>query len=124
MKKIVALIVVLAFVLTAMPAFAAKGGTRGASQQAYDNASDKAVFNRVGDWFATRGKSPEEKEKIVAERDAKRAAKKAEKEARKLEKQAQKKAKTLEKQSEVKARKAGKEVKKTKRGLKKKYSVD
>ena len=117
MKKIVALIVVLAFVLTAMPAFAAKGGTRGASQQAYDNASDKAVFNRVGDWFATRGKSPEEKEKIIAGRDAKRAAKK-------LEKKAQKEAKKLEKQSETKARKIGKEAKKTKRGLKKKYSAD
>ena len=117
MKKIVALMVVLALALTVMPAYAAKGGTRGASQQAYDNASDKAVFNRVGDWFATRGKSPKERQAIIAERDAKRAAKK-------LEKQAQKEAKRLEKQSETKTRKVGKEAKKTKRGLKKKYSVD
>jgi len=124
MKRIVALMVVLALALTVMPAFAAKGGTRGASQQAYDNASDKAVFNRVGDWFATRGKSPEQRQAIIAERDAKRAAKKAEKEAKKLEKQTQKEAKRLEKQSEAKARKVGKEAKKTKRGLKKKYNVE
>ena len=111
MKKIVALMVILALALTAMPAFAAKGGTRGASQKAYENASDKAVFNRVGDWFATRGKSPEEKEAIIAERDAKRAAKKAEKEAKKLEKQAKKEAKKL-----------GEEAKNNKKSLKKKYS--
>ena len=98
MKKIVALMVILALALTAMPAFAAKGGTRGASQKAYENASDKAVFNRVGDWFATRGKSPEEKEAIIAERDAKRAAKKAEKERKKIAKQAEREVKKFNKE--------------------------
>lgn len=98
MKKIVALMVILALALTAMPAYAAKGGTRGASQKAYENASDKAVFNRVGDWFATRGKSPEEKEAIIAERDAKRAAKKAEKERKKIAKQAEREVKKFNKE--------------------------
>jgi len=89
MKKLVLLLIAVSLALTSsMPAFAAKG-SKGASEQAYEHASDKAIFNRVSDWFATVGKSPEEKEKIIAERDAKRAAKRAEKEARKLKKEAE-----------------------------------
>ncbi|NQT95319.1 MAG: hypothetical protein HQ572_02610 [Candidatus Omnitrophica bacterium] len=105
MKRLVVIMITLSLVLTSVPAFAAKG-SRGASQQAYEHASDKAVFHRVSDWFATVGKSPEEKEKIIAERDAERAVKRAEKEAAKLEKQAKKETK-----------KAGKETKRTKRNL-------
>ena len=59
----------------------AKEEQKGANEQAYEHASDNAIFNRVGDWFATVGKSKEEKESILAERKAKRATQKAEKKA-------------------------------------------
>jgi len=62
---------------------------KGASQEAYEHADDNAVFNRVGDWFATVGKSKEEKEKILAERKAERATKRAEKEAEKMKRKAE-----------------------------------
>ena len=54
---------------------------------AMERASDESVFDRTGDWFATIGKSPEEREAIVAkrreERRIRKEAKRAEKEARK-----------------------------------------
>ena len=101
MRKFIAIAVVLSLVLVSMPVFAAKG-RKGASDKAYEQASEEAIFHRVGDWFATRGKSEEEKAAIIAERKAKRAAKRAEKEA-------EKKKKTL-----------GKEAKKTQKALRKK----
>lgn len=65
---------------------------RGASQKAQERASDQAIFNRVSDWFATVGRPQEEKERILQERQARRAereaeiaAKKAQAEARKAE---------------------------------------
>ncbi|MFC1480124.1 hypothetical protein ACFL5Y_01605 [Candidatus Omnitrophota bacterium] len=92
MKKLIALILVLTFAI-GTPLFAVEKGTKGASAKAYEHASDQSIFNRVDDWFATRGKSPEEAKKILAEKKAKRAAKKAEKEAKKQAKAAKKKAK-------------------------------
>lgn len=67
---------------------------KGASEQAYQHASENSVFNRISDWFATVGKSEEEKVKILAERNAKRAQKALEKAAKKAKKEA---AKTEEK---------------------------
>lgn len=86
MKKLLVILVVLAIAFSAVPSFAQKG----ASARAQEVASDEAIFHRVGDWFATRGKTPEEKQAILAERKAKRAAARAEKEARKAQKQAEK----------------------------------
>ena len=100
MRKIIVLFLVLAFLAGSMSLCFAQMGQKGASEKAYEHASEEAIFNRVGDWFATIGKSPEEKEAIIAERKAKRAAKRAEKEARKAQKEAEKEQKRLQKQME------------------------
>lgn len=92
MKKLLTICFAVVFALSSSLAFAAPG-RKGSSDKAMENASDEAVFNRVGDWFATIGKSGEEKEAIIAERKAERAAKKAQKEAKKKQKMAEKKAK-------------------------------
>ena len=91
MKKIMVLGLAAMLVLSATVSFAAKDGVKGASAQAYEHADDNAIFNRVGDWFATVGKSDEEKAKIKAERKAERAVKRAEKEAKKQAKGAKEK---------------------------------
>jgi len=57
----------------ATASFAAEDDEKGASESAYEHASEKSVFNRMGDWFATVGKSDEEKAKILKEREATRA---------------------------------------------------
>jgi hypothetical protein len=97
MKRLVALMLVLAIAFSATPAFAAFG-EKGASATAVEKASDEAIFHRVTDWFATRGKSPEEAKAIIAERKAKRAADRAQKEALRAQKQAMKKQKELQAQ--------------------------
>jgi hypothetical protein len=98
MRKVIAIVLVLAIALAAAPAYAAPKGVKGASASAYEHASDEAVFHRVGDWFATRGKTPEEKQTILTERKAKRTAKRAEKEAAKAKKEAASAQKKLEKE--------------------------
>ncbi len=90
MKKFIVLLLVAAVALTAMPAFAAQ---KGPSQTAMEKASDESAFHRAGDWFATRGKSPEEAKAIKAERKAQRTAKKAQKQVEKAKKEAEKQAK-------------------------------
>jgi len=110
MKKIAALFLVSVFLIGSMSLCFAQKGQKGASEKAYEHASEEAIFNRVGDWFATVGKSPEEKETIIAERKAKREAKRAEKEARKAQKEAEKEQKRLQKETE-----------KQKQKIKKKY---
>ena len=65
---------------------------KGASEKAYEHASDRAIFHRVSDWFSTVGKPEEEKEAALVERQAKREAKKAEKSAVKQMKKAEKEA--------------------------------
>ena len=61
MRRVLAFSLILALFVGAMPGFAARGGQKGASERAYEQASDQAVFHRVGDWFATRGKPEKEK---------------------------------------------------------------
>jgi hypothetical protein len=61
----------LFLVFSSSVCLAQKEGQKGASEKAYEHASDEAVFNRVGDWFSTIGQSNEEKEKILAERKSK-----------------------------------------------------
>ncbi|MCK5014957.1 MAG: hypothetical protein KAS66_14185 [Candidatus Omnitrophica bacterium] len=92
MKKIMVLGLAAMMVLSVTVSFAAKDG-KGASAQAYEHADDNAIFNRVGDWFATVGKSDEEKAKIKAQRKADRAVKRAEKEAKKKGKEVKEKIK-------------------------------
>lgn len=91
MKKIMVLGLAAMLVLSATASFAAKDGVKGASAQAYEHADDNAIFNRVGDWFATVGKSDEEKVRIKAQRRAERKVKRAEKEAKKKAKEVKEK---------------------------------
>jgi hypothetical protein len=61
------------------PALAADVGQNGAGASAYQHGSDEAVLDRVGDWFATLGKSGLEKDSILVQRRTARAAKRAQK---------------------------------------------
>ncbi len=111
MKKVVACIIVLALFAACTPAFAAQT-QKGASTQALEKASDEAVFHRIGDWFATIGKTDAEKKQIIAERKAKRVAIRAQKEAAKaqkeLEKQMKKTQETIKQQMKQTQGKMGK----------------
>jgi len=107
---------------TSVPVFAQETvKKKGASPAAYEHASDQAIFNRVGDWFATIGKSPEEKEAILAERRAKRAAEKAEKEAEKAKKQTEKETRAAKKEAEGKKKELEKSVREQKEKVKKMF---
>ena len=103
MKKVVAFLLAIVFLIGIAPVHAAPG-RKGASDKAYEHASDNAVFNRVGDWFATRGKSAEEKKAVLTERKSERAAKRAEKEARKQKRNAEKEARKAQKKVRVKTK--------------------
>jgi uncharacterized protein YpmB len=76
-------VIVISLVLTLVAGSASasydevKAKVKGASAQAMERASENSVFNRVTDWFATVGKSPEEKTLILAERNAKRMSQKS-----------------------------------------------
>lgn len=89
MKKLA--VVVFALMLTAvfadMASAQVKPQQKGPSAMAYEKASEESALNRAGDWFATRGKSDQEKQAILAERKAKRAAEKVKKEAEKKSKE-------------------------------------
>ena len=77
MKRFLAAVLILVFVFSfSSVSFAA---------EYKDNPIDQA-----GDWFATMGKSGMEKDSILAQRKAERAAKFAEREAKKLAKEAEK----------------------------------
>jgi len=105
MRKLIVLsLTVCLLALFSLPALAARGGVKGADQKAYEHASDNAIFNRASDWFATRGKSEEEKQAIIAERNAERARKRIEKEARKTKKKAEREAKKAEKKARKKVK--------------------
>ena len=96
MKKFISLLLVVSLVLISVPAMAAQG-RRGASDKAYEKASEEAIFHRIGDWFATRGKSEEERQAIITERKAKRAADRAKKQAEKRKRELEKEAKKTQK---------------------------
>ena len=83
MRTLIKLIILVSFVCIANPLLLAEDKEKGASQKAYEHASGNAIFNRISDWFATVGKSPEEKEAILKERKAQRAAQRAEEKATK-----------------------------------------
>ena len=90
-----ALIIILVLILV-VPGFSygAPEGGKG--------ASDQAIFNRVGDWFAAVGKSEEERAAIKAERKAKREAKRLEKEARKNKEKIEEKIRARKKKADKK----------------------
>jgi CRISPR/Cas system CMR-associated protein Cmr5 small subunit len=95
MKKIVIMFLVLAVAFAATPAFSQDRAGRGASATAMEKASDQAIFHRVSDWFATRGKTPEEARDIRVQRQAERTAVRAQKQAEKQKAAMQKQAEKL-----------------------------
>lgn len=80
MKK-VAVFVLLGALLVSAPA-------------AYAAPADDTAVEKVGDWLATVGKSSDEKDAIIAQRRAERAAKKMQKE---MNRQSKKAGKEMEK---------------------------
>lgn len=114
MKKFI-IIVALMLVFPAV-SFGAPEGKKGASDQAYEKASPNAVFHRVGDWFATVGKSDEEKEAIKAQRAAKREVKRLEREAKKATKEAEQAAEEVDKVRQESKQKA-QEMKREKKAV-------
>ena len=117
MKKWIVLVLALAAIIITSSSFAAEGGAKGASAQAYEHASDNAIFNRVGDWFATRGKSEPEKSAILAERKAKRAVDRAQKELEKRNKELAKETKKAQKAADKQTKKVKDQMKGMKKGL-------
>lgn len=77
--------------------YAAKGGEAGASDQAYEHASDQAIFNRVGNWFSDKGKDAAKETEKVEEK----AARGQEKALKAQEKAAKEQEKALEKQKRI-----------------------
>lgn len=85
-KNLVILFTIMVIAILAIPTYAARSDEKGpASVRAYERASGQASFkqeesvgDKVGDWFATLGKPKEEKDRIMAERRALRAARKLE----------------------------------------------
>lgn len=69
MRKVMTVVLMAVFLSQGMPLFAQE---RGASEQAYEHSNDRAIFNRISDWFSTVGKSDVEKRRILNERRAKR----------------------------------------------------
>ncbi len=92
--------VVYVLLLGLVPAHAGDAGTQGASSKAYEKASDQSIFNRVGDWFSTVGKSDEEKEVILQKRGEMRAARQAERKARKADRKGDEAARASDDRSE------------------------
>jgi hypothetical protein len=87
MKNLKILLAVL-ILLSALPAYAQSGSN------AYGGSAGDTILDKTGDWFATVGKSQEEKYRIKVERRAARKIKKAQKKIVKKKKDiaAQKKA--------------------------------
>jgi hypothetical protein len=117
MRRMISLAAVLCCLAWSLPAVAGDEGTKGASSKAYEHASERSIFNRAGDWFATVGRSDEEKAAILQERSETRAAKRAEKEARKTERAAREEAKQAESEAEEAAEALGYETKGGGKGL-------
>ena len=111
MRKMVAILLVLCFTMISLPAFAAKG-RKGASDRAYEKASQESIFHRVGDWFATRGKTEKEKKAMINERKAKTEADRIQKKAQKAKKKIEKKGDKTRRKIQKKSRKINRKSKK------------
>lgn len=103
MKKIIAGFFIAALIFSVVPAYA---GDKGASMTAQEHASEHSIFNRVGDWFATVGKSGAEKDQILAERRAERKKAEAEKLAKQNKAEAEKMAKKKKAEADKKMKEA------------------
>lgn len=92
MRKVIVLFTMIVFL---MPVQGFSAGEEGACvvSQVYGEKDNRSMGNKVGDWFATRGKAPEEQRKILKERKMERAVdrkrRKAEKEGREMRDQAE-----------------------------------
>jgi hypothetical protein len=82
--RIVMGVLLAGLISSSTPALAADGGQSGASVSAYQHASDEAVFTRIGDWFATLGKSGFERDSILVQRRAARAARRTQRAMREV----------------------------------------
>ena len=86
MKRIVIFLMVGIFVFGLVPTGICQErghkGQKGASEKAYEHASDQSVFNRIGDWFATLGYNKEEKQQILEQRRNERRKKRLKKKAK------------------------------------------
>lgn len=121
-KRLMPGLLIFCFFAVNIPVFAQEAPRqKGASATAYEHASDEAVFHRVGDWFATVGKTDQEKKAIIAERKAKRAVAKAEKEAEKAKKQAEKEAQEAKKEAQGKKQEVEKGLKQQKEKMKRMF---
>jgi len=89
MKKLLALAVLVCFALSAVPALEACA--QGKSTVSSKELTDDSVVDKVGDWFATRGKSDAEKQKLLAQRKANRVVARAQKKIERQKKQSDKK---------------------------------
>ncbi|MBU4376449.1 MAG: hypothetical protein KKD29_03105 [Candidatus Omnitrophica bacterium] len=117
MRKIAAIVIMMALLAAYSPVLAAEGGEKGASATAYEHASDEAIFHRVGDWFATIGKPEEEKNAMIAERKAKRAAVRARKELQKKDKELAKERVKVQKATQKETREMKGQIKGMKRSV-------
>ena len=76
MKKFFSVFFLLAFLFTAAPSVIHAEDTAMQVESAYQEVAKDSFFERLGDWFATLGKSDSEKARIIAERRSKRNAEK------------------------------------------------
>ena len=90
MRKTIIITILLLLSVFSKPLLAAEEGEKGAASRAYERASEQAIFHRISDWFATVGKSPEQKARMLEQRRAKRTARRAQKEIRKSQKKMEK----------------------------------
>ena len=89
MKKAAVLVVLICFAFCAVPAL--DSYAQGKSAISSKELTDDSVVDKVGDWFATRGKSDAEKQKMLSQRKANRVARRAQKKIEWQKKQADKK---------------------------------
>jgi membrane-bound lytic murein transglycosylase B len=104
MKRVFGFFLACCFCLTAAASFAASEAKQSASPAASQNADDESMLNRMGDWFATMGKSAEEKAKILRERKMKRATERAEKKYRKRQRTTQQSSKEMQQKMMMRTR--------------------
>ena len=93
MKKLAVVVIAIMLSVVFTDAVSAQMRTeKGPSAKAYEKASENSAFNRVGDWFATRGKSDQERQVILTQRKAARTAERVKKETARRARQAEKQA--------------------------------
>ena len=72
MKKWVSFVLVFLFAVIALPVYA---DTDSANGHAYAYGQEDSILDKVSDWVATIGKSDQEKDQLVAERQMDRVMK-------------------------------------------------